>query len=611
MLRATPLALAVLLSACAPADPASSAAGAGAPIIDGTRETGHREVVMVARVNGSGAIVSFCSGTVIARRFVLTAKHCVFTETREDVWTATPVTRMRVLVGDDTTRPSGIELVVDVSEVWTTPGVYTSDDLSSGQDIAVIRTTEALSDVPIREIARGRARPGAAIEIVGFGRTVAGGGGSGRKFSGDTTIARVFRNLFQTSGMARTCSGDSGGPAIDAAGRVLGVTSFGVDEACREDMSFFTEVSVHVDLIEGALGREAPCTPAPGDEACDGADNDCDARVDEGCAGVGAECFRDEECDAGACLLVDGRPQCVIACEPASSGGCPAGFGCEVLGCNVGRCTELPAGGARVGASCRVHEDCASLYCFQELDGSRSCVARQCQDGGEACPEGLVCRTDGLPCGACKAPDPLDPLGLGEPCTEASSCESGDCHEEGYCTGSCARDADCPDAFYCGGDARCRRGDRVPPGGACEDDAECDDAAPRCHEIDGDRACVATCSEPTDCAMGEICDGGACVPEGLPLGEPCADHGQCRSGICAILCTRLCTLDAECPEGFECLPAGDQSGCFPPGGPPLPEPEPEPGAGGGCHASPGRPAAAAVFALAVVALRRRRGAARR
>jgi hypothetical protein len=91
--------------------------------------------------------------------------------------------------------------------------------------------------------------------------------------------------------------------------------------------------------------------------------------------------------------------------------------------------------------------------------------------------------------------------------------------------------------------------------------------------VDGDFICAGTCGE--GCPPGFACAttdvGERCVPPGLGLGVECGGNGECRSGICASVCTVLCD-DSTCPAGYECRPAGEHSGCF----------EPAPRSGGGC-----------------------------
>ncbi len=107
------------------------------------------------------------------------------------------------------------------------------------------------------------------------------------------------------------------------------------------------------------------------------------------------------------------------------------------------------------------------------------------------------------------------------------------------------------------------------------------------------------CGGPGDCADGETCIDGRCVPgPDVPggLGQACEDSQNCLSGLCledgtgAKYCTDSCVLDAQgCPSGFTCVSTGGSDGvCWPTGGD---------GGGGGCSAAGGRGAGAGVWLL--------------
>jgi hypothetical protein len=81
------------------------------------------------------------------------------------------------------------------------------------------------------------------------------------------------------------------------------------------------------------------------------------------------------------------------------------------------------------------------------------------------------------------------------------------------------------------------------------------------------------CTSNDECPSGYVCDaGGDCVPgpsmEG-GLGSPCTDGAMCESGLCAsgpdgMRCVILCVPGGnDCPDGYTCLPAGDQGACWP------------------------------------------------
>jgi len=100
----------------------------------------------------------------------------------------------------------------------------------------------------------------------------------------------------------------------------------------------------------------------------------------------------------------------------------------------------------------------------------------------------------------------------------------------------------------------------------------------------------------------------------LQFGELCDSNEACASGMCAsqgdrIFCTESCDLASAsgCPEGAECLSAGDRHVC---GAPPAGLDDTAPSGGSGCvvgaPAGDGAPVALLLLAGLLVTLRRPR-----
>ena len=85
------------------------------------------------------------------------------------------------------------------------------------------------------------------------------------------------------------------------------------------------------------------------------------------------------------------------------------------------------------------------------------------------------------------------------------------------------------------------------------------------------------------------------------LGSTCETTEDCESGLCATngeesQCTTTCDPAAsDCPEDFECIPAGSGGVCWG-----------SQGGGGGCRSSTGGGLPLALFGLALLAVIRRR-----
>jgi cysteine-rich repeat protein len=275
----------------------------------------------VGRLLGSG-----CTGTLITQSTVLTAAHCVCTgeTTTEPGETPTHVCGTRsqftftdVFPVDDPATP----IDESATRAWVTISgdVVVHPDYTVGQwlsnDYALILLDQpayerVIGVSPIQvEVPAERPEAGDAATIVGFGRTDVSngddcnqdGGGIKRRASlsifevraydvngdgdnDDTIDEAAGRTLLFRNASRGSCSGDSGGPALNSAGRVIGVSSTGGGDDSAYDATF-----VAYDWIaDNACTPFDPTHPQPAfcdDPLCPCTTGEGDCDDDDHCRG--------------------------------------------------------------------------------------------------------------------------------------------------------------------------------------------------------------------------------------------------------------------------------------------------------------------------------------
>jgi len=168
---------------------------------------------------------SFCTGTVVTKRLVVTAAHCL-----QDV----RASGIRFALGSNASTP---EAQLGVTRIVSHPE-YDAKRLTNDIGVVVLSQDAPVTPIEINDT-MSSSWVGRALTFVGYGVTNGvGKGGSGVKRAVDIVVSEVNSTQFAYEDARKnTCFGDSGGPAFakDAAGDLVlvGVTSYG-DRTCTQ-----------------------------------------------------------------------------------------------------------------------------------------------------------------------------------------------------------------------------------------------------------------------------------------------------------------------------------------------------------------------------------------
>ncbi|GGS60043.1 trypsin-like serine protease [Actinokineospora fastidiosa] len=241
---------------------------AGAQIVNGERTTvrEHPFVIAGMRVGGGGPQGQSCTASVVGKRKILTAAHCMVDATGAKSY----------IYGDDDLNTPGDETFrTAVASFKTHPGYTGSGGWRTGYDVAVVTTVD---DLPVPESQWAKVagsgdsaltQPGKSGLSLGYGKTSSGGGsGELRKTTlpvNDPNSCQVFDIRVNgdlmvctgyNDGRTANCSGDSGGPFI-VDGVVVGVSSWG-SSGCDRYSIMARLTNAMGDWVRAEIGGTQP-----------------------------------------------------------------------------------------------------------------------------------------------------------------------------------------------------------------------------------------------------------------------------------------------------------------------------------------------------------------
>src|SRR5450432_1965900 len=237
----------VSLAACSSGAGSGDAAFSEDAIVGGHSDT--KDAAVVAIDIGGEAL---CTGSLIGPRLVLTARHCV-SETSEAVDCPAQGSQIEgeraadtftILVGSDirTARP------VAIGQRIITP----DSDVLCDHDVALIELDRAVTGVT--PLALGSLSGVKTVRGVGFGKR-GDNADAGKKMT-RSNVAITSESAAEFSVGVLSCNGDSGGPALDSKGRVVGIVSRGGPNCDGPDsQNIYTRADAFHALIDQALGQ--------------------------------------------------------------------------------------------------------------------------------------------------------------------------------------------------------------------------------------------------------------------------------------------------------------------------------------------------------------------
>ncbi len=437
---------------------------------------------------------SFCSAALISPHVVLTAAHCILSETlKGSMETAlTPPETIEVRIGQNNKTP---DKKLQVKEIKYLDYIKTGYQ----NDVALLILEEPDYTTTKIDIQSGsiQAAFGQKVQAVGYGvtestSTVNGYNNSLRHWTSIDCLGYGYNSQIHLYGYKKTgvSPGDSGSPLLFDFGegvRIIGVASTNHKD-CVED-AFYTPIDQHERWIRNIVNQydNLACVETCSQNECGIVDGcscgicghgmECNAnhqcvKKDPGSGGIcissypsTKECLNDGDCPDGKhCLIFGEATTCVAVsyCRPAACSkvdknsvcmsiwlDSPTNYGlcmehgiaqcsqaelgeaCVTLDNDIGQCMKDSNGNPRCYKGCRTVDTCKEKEFCLPFNCYNICQERECGEVA-GCECGKCASFEVCQNGTC-----IDPDEQGQPETECA------CNVDANCNADCDCDPDC------------------------------------------------------------------------------------------------------------------------------------------------------------------------